>query len=222
MWAHPPSQFILIGEGWKAAATSCFKAEGALPLYQKWRFRDEYGLPPEDIDWWFIPERNDEGHFISYPMFDILFERSLWIRCFPTLTSKIIVQLLTSKFATREEMFNFFCEGFNLEEFSEFVRECGQYEYPWKYIQSTVEKYFADKLTWIELTTIYPYVVNSNQSELEALCDTILKENQKSIDDYKKGKTNSINHLKGVAMKMTKGKADIRIVTEILEKKLKA
>lgn len=117
-------------------------------------------------------------------------------------------------------MFNFFCES-DLNDFGQFIRECVEYEYPWKYIQDTVNRFFTERMPWCELTLKVPFVINSNVSELETLCDTILKDNPKSVEDYKKGKTNSINHLKGVAMKMTKGKADIKVVTEILERKLK-
>jgi Asp-tRNA(Asn)/Glu-tRNA(Gln) amidotransferase B subunit len=153
-------------------------------------------------------------------MFDMLFEHSRGVRFYPQITSKIIVQLFTSKFSTREEMFEFFCES-DLDDFGQFIKECVEYEYPWKYIQDTVNRFFAEKMPWCELTLKFPFVINSNVSELDTLCDTILKDNPKSVEDYRKGKTNSINHLKGVAMKMTKGKADIKIVTEILERKLK-
>ena len=217
LWANPPSQLIDVdmGKAVRLTASSCFTVP-ALPLYHKRRFRDEYDLQPDDIAWWF----SSEERFPSFIMLDMLFERSQGVRLYPTMTSKIIVQLFTNKFESREAMFEFFADS-DLTDFGQFIKECVQYEYSWRYIQDTVNRYFTEKLPWTELTLKYPYTVNSNVSELETLCDTILKDNPKSVEDYRKGKTNSINHLKGVAMKMTKGKADIKVVTEILERKLK-
>ena len=152
-------------------------------------------------------------------MFDMVFERSMWVRVFPQLTSKIIVQLLSCRFKTRWSMFEFF-SSVDMEDFGNFIRECGEYEYPWKYIQDILNMFFESKTPLVELTLKYPYVVVNNQNELETLCDTVIKDNPKSVEDYRKGKINSINHLKGQVMKLTKGKADIRMVTEILERKL--
>jgi len=222
-WKNPPWQWGKTPVASYAQALSCFRIP-ALPLYQKWRLRDEYGLPKDDIDWWAnaetVEEDGDKIVFKSYEMLDMLFERSLWIRLFPQLTSKIIVQLLSCRFETRWSMFEFF-SSIDIDDFGNFIRECGQYEYPWKYIQDILHKWFEEKLPLKELTGKYPYVVVNNQNELETICDTVIKDNPKSLEDYRKGKTNSINHLKGQVMKLTKGKADIQMVTEILERKLR-
>ena len=119
-------------------------------------------------------------------------------------------------------MFLFFASlDIDGDDFGNFIKECGEYEYPWKYIQDTLNMFFESQTPLTELTLKYPYVIVNNQNELETLCDTVIKDNPKSLEDYRKGKTNSINHLKGQVMKLTKGKADIRMVTEILERKLK-
>jgi Asp-tRNA(Asn)/Glu-tRNA(Gln) amidotransferase B subunit len=223
MWKNPPWQWVSTPAGHHATATSCF-AVPSIPLYQRRRLRDEYNLPKDDIDFWSnaeTVEENDERIvFKSYDLLDTLFEQSMWVRVFPQLTSKIVVQLLSSKFATRWELYLFF-SSIDIEDFGEFIRECSQYEYPWKYIQDTLNKFFDEKIPLTQLTLKYPYIVVNNQNELETICDAVIKDNPKSLEDYRKGKTNSINHLKGQVMKLTKGKADIRMVTEILERKLK-
>lgn len=220
MWKSPSFiSSILFDGSTKLLANSCFKADGALPIYQKYRFRDEYSLPSEDIDWWFTVTKENEQIF-SYPYFDMLFEKSFWIRCYPQMTSKIIVQFLTTKFTGRNGLFNFLCE-LDLDDFGNFIRECIQYEYSWKYIQEILDLFVKSKISLNELTLKRPYIVNNNQNELENFCDIVINDNQKSVDDYRKGKTNSINHLKGQVMKLTQGKANIKIVTEILENKLK-
>lgn len=226
LWKNPPRQWVSTSDGYRATELSCFKVP-PLPLYHKRRFRDEYGLSEDDIDWWFntetVEENDEKIIFLCDTMFDMIFERSLDIRMYPQMTSKIIVQLFSSRFTSRWAMFIFFSE-LDLEDFGNFVRECVQYEYPWKYIQDTIHAYFEcpERVLFKKLTLDCPYTIMDNQNELETLCDKVIAENPKSLEDYRKGKTNSINHLKGQAMKLSKGKADIRLVTEILERKLKA
>jgi len=57
--------------------------------------------------------------------------------------------------------------------------------------------------------------------EIDSLVRAVLKENQKSVQDYKKGKSNAIMFLIGQVMKKTKGKANPQKLKEILEERLK-
>lgn len=99
--------------------------------------------------------------------------------------------------------------------------------YPWNYVKKLVSLHFdcnqwVPCISFLELMELYPCEVINDNKALEELCDKVIADNPKSLEDYRKGKTNSINHLKGQVMKLSKGKADIRLATEILEKKLKA
>ena len=60
----------------------------------------------------------------------------------------------------------------------------------------------------------------SDISELEASVDTVLAANKKSVIDYKSGKQNALQFLMGQVMAATKGKANPKMVTELLRKKL--
>lgn len=60
----------------------------------------------------------------------------------------------------------------------------------------------------------------SGEDELEGIIKDILKNNEASVEDYKKGKMNAIGFLVGQVMKETKGKANPKIVNEILKKHL--
>jgi len=60
----------------------------------------------------------------------------------------------------------------------------------------------------------------SDDGALNIICDKILANNAHSIVDYKKGKLNALNHLKGQIMKETKGKADIQKVELLLKSKM--
>src|SRR5205814_3562621 len=61
----------------------------------------------------------------------------------------------------------------------------------------------------------------SDISAIEALCDEVIAANSKPVADFKAGNVASLNFLKGQVLKLSKGKANLQIVGEILEKKLK-
>ncbi len=54
------------------------------------------------------------------------------------------------------------------------------------------------------------------------MIDTVIANNQQSVNDYKNGKEKALGFLVGQVMKESRGKANPRIVNEILIKKLKA
>ncbi|MBU4376070.1 MAG: Asp-tRNA(Asn)/Glu-tRNA(Gln) amidotransferase subunit GatB [Candidatus Omnitrophica bacterium] len=60
----------------------------------------------------------------------------------------------------------------------------------------------------------------SDAGALEGIIDKIIKENERSVSDYKSGKKNALAHLVGQIMKDTKGRANPKTVNEILLKKL--
>lgn len=57
---------------------------------------------------------------------------------------------------------------------------------------------------------------------LEKLVDEVLEENQKSVSDYKRGKTNALGYLTGQCMKKSKGRANPVTVNELFKKLLEA
>ena len=59
-----------------------------------------------------------------------------------------------------------------------------------------------------------------DSSELEAAVESVLEANAKSVEDYKAGKQNALQFLVGQVMAATKGKANPKIVMELLKKKL--
>jgi len=58
--------------------------------------------------------------------------------------------------------------------------------------------------------------------ELNTVIETVIKENEKSVNDYKGGKTNALVYLIGQVMRKTKGKANPKMVNDLLREKLKA
>ena len=60
----------------------------------------------------------------------------------------------------------------------------------------------------------------SDTSALEAIADEVLANNEKSIADYRNGKTNALGYLVGQCMKASKGKANPGMLKEIIIGKL--
>ena len=60
----------------------------------------------------------------------------------------------------------------------------------------------------------------SDLGTIEALCREVITANPKVVEDYRGGKSASINFLKGQVMKLSKGKANPALVGETLQKLL--
>ncbi len=63
-------------------------------------------------------------------------------------------------------------------------------------------------------------IQNSDEKTILELVKKVLVCNTKSIDDYKKGKTQVVGYLVGVIMKETKGKANPQIVNKLIMKEI--
>jgi aspartyl-tRNA(Asn)/glutamyl-tRNA(Gln) amidotransferase subunit B len=60
----------------------------------------------------------------------------------------------------------------------------------------------------------------SDESEIEKIIDEVIKNNPKSVEDYKSGKEVALKFLVGQTMKESKGKANPQVAVEMLRKKL--
>jgi aspartyl-tRNA(Asn)/glutamyl-tRNA(Gln) amidotransferase subunit B len=60
----------------------------------------------------------------------------------------------------------------------------------------------------------------SDRLEVENVVKAVLKANEKSVSDYKKGKKNALGFLVGQVMKATSGKANPAVVNDVLKKHL--
>ncbi len=59
-----------------------------------------------------------------------------------------------------------------------------------------------------------------SDEELEKLVEEVLKENEKAVEDYKKGEKSALNFLIGMVMRKTSGRGDAKIIRELLLKRL--
>ena len=63
--------------------------------------------------------------------------------------------------------------------------------------------------------------IDAKSSKIEIIIEKILNNNQEKVKEYKGGKTKLLGFFVGQAMKESKGKANPKMLNEILEKKLK-
>jgi aspartyl-tRNA(Asn)/glutamyl-tRNA(Gln) amidotransferase subunit B len=55
---------------------------------------------------------------------------------------------------------------------------------------------------------------------LDAFIGQVIADNPKPVEDVRSGNTKSINFLTGQVMKLSKGKANPKVVSELIEKRL--
>jgi len=60
----------------------------------------------------------------------------------------------------------------------------------------------------------------SSEKEIEKICEKVIKENPKAVQDYKQGKQEALNFLLGQVMKISNKRGDSEIAKENLIKKL--
>jgi aspartyl-tRNA(Asn)/glutamyl-tRNA(Gln) amidotransferase subunit B len=60
-----------------------------------------------------------------------------------------------------------------------------------------------------------------DQGEIEQVIERVMEANPKQVEDYRKGKEKIFGFIVGEIMKQTKGKANPKLVNELLRKKLK-
>ncbi len=60
----------------------------------------------------------------------------------------------------------------------------------------------------------------SDTGALAQVIEIVIKENEKSVDDFKAGKTNAIMYLVGQVMKKSSGKANPKVVSELIKQRL--
>jgi aspartyl-tRNA(Asn)/glutamyl-tRNA(Gln) amidotransferase subunit B len=65
------------------------------------------------------------------------------------------------------------------------------------------------------------WVQIQDQGEIEQAIERAIEANPKQVEDYRKGKEKIFGFFVGEVMKQTKGKANPKLVNELLRKKLK-
>ncbi|MDD3735433.1 MAG: Asp-tRNA(Asn)/Glu-tRNA(Gln) amidotransferase subunit GatB, partial [Candidatus Pacebacteria bacterium] len=193
-----------------------------LPLEKRERFIKEYQIPEKDVD---ILVKNKE---LADYFEGVVEEIQLWINDeripadYKFFLLKIGVNyLITDLLGLMEkEKLSFQDIKMTPENFAEMVIMLYKGE-----ISSRVAK---DTLVKMVKTGVDPsHIIDegglkqiSDEKEIETIVSKIIKENQKAVDDYKKGKENSIQFLIGQVMRETKGKINPEQAKKIIKKYL--
>ncbi len=62
--------------------------------------------------------------------------------------------------------------------------------------------------------------VQSNEGELRPICEAVVKNNPKAVEQYRSGKTGTLGFFVGQVMRETKGSADPKLVSDLLQRLL--
>ena len=89
-----------------------------------------------------------------------------------------------------------------------------------KIAKDVFEEMFNDKKSPNEIVEKKGLIQVSDTKEIEAIINEILNKNKDKVSNYKSGKTKLLGFFVGQAMKLSKGKANPKILNDILLKKL--
>ncbi len=89
-----------------------------------------------------------------------------------------------------------------------------------KIAKTVFEQMYKNGKSASEIVKEQGLVQISNEKEIEKLVDEVISENQKAVAEFKAGKQQAIGALVGSVMKKSRGKANPKLVNEILRKKL--
>jgi len=106
------------------------------------------------------------------------------------------------------------------KDFAYFLEKIESEEISGKIGKSVIKKAFTENKKLMKIIEEEGLKQITDHNLIEKIIDTILLNNPKQVEMYKSGKTNIFGFFVGQVMKETKGKANPRIVNEILKLKL--
>ncbi len=185
-----------------------------LPSGKRNRFKKEYGLNEEDIEV-FIGKKSLAGFFEN-----TMSELIEWVGSEKGIGLKDEEIKKLAKIAANY-LINNDVSGITPENFAEFVKKIYLGEISSKIAKIVLEKMIQTGKDPSHIIRDEGLLQISDISEIEAIAQEVIKENQKPAEDYKKGKQGSLQFLIGQVMAKTKGKASPELVKETLTKLLK-
>lgn len=181
-----------------------------LPNKKQFRYMESYGLP--EFDAWLLSQNGEKAEFfekcvgaekvqpktisnwLSGDVTRILNEQNVDLRESALTTEKLISLL-------------------SLVEKGTISNTAGK---------TVLEEIFATGKEPTEIVKEKGLAQVSDVSELESIIKGILAKNEKSVADYKGGKSNAMGYLVGQCMRESKGKGNPQILRELLQKQLDA
>lgn len=194
-----------------------------LPEAKRKRFIDEYNLSRENVDV-IVSERNLADYFEH-----VVSEVKEKMNCGELnvdekkcvkLAANYMVSELQKHLSERKETIKDI--KITPENYAELVGFVAEGKISSTAVQTVLEEMYltgGDPSQIIEEKNLLQV---SDEEHLEKIIGKVLSEHSKSAEDYKSGRENALQFLVGQVMKTSQGKANPKIVKELLEKKLKA
>ncbi|MDD2913317.1 MAG: Asp-tRNA(Asn)/Glu-tRNA(Gln) amidotransferase subunit GatB [Candidatus Paceibacterota bacterium] len=197
-----------------------------LPEQKRERFRNEYFLKEKDIE--VFVKNKDLGNYFEKVISELYnWKKEIDIKKGISKEekenlSKLASNYIISDFQGLLGILSVDKSKITPENFAEFIILLYKGEILSKMAKNILEKMFktgADPSHIIEEEGIKKI---TNRGEIEKTIEEVILENEKAFDDYKKGKENALQFLTGKVMAKTKGMADPKAVSKVLEVKISA
>ncbi len=192
-----------------------------LPQAKRERFLSEYKIPENDVET-LIKSKSLSDYFEQ-----IVSELKTWLKIKSIQDEDKLIKLTSNYLLT--ELQKLLSESkielkdchISAENFAEFITMIEGNEISSSAAQTVLKEMFdtgADPSHIVESKELKQV---SDEGELNKIVEDVIKNNQKSVDDYKKGKENALQYLVGQVMKESKGQANPGVVKNILTELLK-
>lgn len=178
-----------------------------LPRAKSERLSKQYGIRPEDA-WILVAEGEIADLFEKMSKKGPPKKVALWIRG-PLKKQLNYRELLLKHSGLTEELLSELFEMFEGGEVSD------------KAMEQTLIALFDKKKSPRAIAKEMNLLMINNNKEIERVVETVIAENPKSIDDYKAGNEKALNFVIGNAIKLLKGRADSKLVKDLVLKKIK-
>ena len=193
-----------------------------LPLLKKYRFINQYKLVEENAK--IFSEDKELANYFE----DIISELSHWIKAkgingnrldkLTKLTANYILTELQRLLYVNNVLISD-CK-ITAENFAEFITLIDEGKISSSGAQEMLTEMFATAGDPSNILDEKGLAQVNNKGEMEKIVDEVIKNNPKSVEDYRSGKEVALKFLVGQTMKESKGKANPQVAGEILKKKL--
>jgi len=194
-----------------------------LPLLKKYRFMNQYNLPEETAR--IFSEDKELANYFE----QIVSELRAWVLAkgidgnrldkLTKLTANYILTELQRLLYVENNAVS--CCKITAENFAEFITLIDEGKISSSGAQTMLAEMYKTGGDPSNILDEKGLTQMSDESEIEKIVDEIIKNNPKSVEDYKSGKDAALKYLIGQTMKESKGKANPQVAEEILKRKLK-
>ncbi len=193
-----------------------------MPLHKKYRFINQYKITEENAR--IFSEDKELANYFE----QVVSELRSWIKT-KGIDRDILNRLtkLTANYTLTELQRLLYVNGklvsnckITPENFAEFITMIYEGKISSSGAQAMLEEMFATGGDPSNILDEKGLAQVSDEGEIEKIIDEVIKNNQKSVEDYKSGKEVALKFLVGQTMKESKGKANPQMAGEMLRKKL--